>query len=71
MSNASVAMHCYAECELQRRLLEQAEAIWQGQHEELSSELAQAQRDAQHACAALQRKQDTALETLQVSRDHT
>ena len=51
--------------------MERAEAIWQGQHEELSSELAQAQRDAQHAHAALQRKQDTALEALQVSWDHT
>ncbi len=51
---------------MQRSLLQQAEAVWQAQHDRLSSELAQEQHSSQRALAEVQAKHDSTLETLQV-----
>ncbi len=47
-------------------LLKQAEAIWQAQHDRLSSELAQAQDSSQSTLAELQGQHNSACEGLQV-----
>ena len=55
-----------AECEMQQSLLQQAEAIWQVQHDRLSAELAQMQQSSQNALAEVEAQHRTALEALQV-----
>ena len=51
---------------MQQSLLQQAEAIWQAQHDGLSSELAQLQQSSQNALAEVEAQHKTALEELQV-----
>ena len=51
---------------MQRSLLQQAEAIWQAQHDRLSSELAQTQ-NSQTALAEAQARQSADLQALQVN----
>lgn len=51
---------------MQQSLLQQAEAIWQSQHDEAASELAQTQRSSRDALAALHSEHTAALEASQV-----
>ena len=51
---------------MQQSLLQQAEAIWQSQHDTMASELAQAQESRDSALAEVQAQQSVALEAVQV-----
>ncbi len=52
---------------MQQSMLQQAEAIWQAQHDRLATELAQAQHSSQSALAKAQDRHSGDLQALQVS----
>lgn len=51
---------------MQGSLLQQAEAVWQAQHDSLSSELAQIRQSSQNALVEAQARQSADLQALQV-----
>ena len=66
LAYASSVLAC-AEAEMQQALLQQAEAVWQAQHDRLVSELGEARRVGEDALAAALAQQADAVKAMQVA----
>lgn len=67
---ASSVLAC-AEAEMQQALLQQAETVWQAQHDRLVSELGEARRVGEDALAAALAQQADAVKAMQVAPPQT
>ena len=70
LAYASSVLAC-AEAEMQQALLQQAEAVWQAQHDRLVSELGEARRVGEDALAAALAQQADAVKAMQVAPPQT